>query len=601
MSDFTVFLSNLEQTIQAADGNIADLQKALLEIEEYIDTAAYQELDFEARETLQNTRKELRETIRQAQENDQPPQAEQDLGEPLSAPGSDRPAVNAAQDLGTAPDAPPESRDPLAEQHMEAAEKLFYSGRYAEAINLFDRVLQAEPHWDRARQHRAEAENYLRTGYIPTVALPADAASAYGKAQSAARVGRYQDALALVEKAQANLRELGIQRWQEGQEFAQKLQENIDAEAVYEEGMRLFGQGQIDEAIERVETALRATGLPKYEDRAEAMRAVKSTLRELNETLSQAVIEPAALSQIKANLDRLNAEFGANPAFERARERLKTAIPRVVEPLKEETRSLKTKAERAASLEEALYLANTARANLNQIRNLEGVDESLDRLQTETERLVRQVQKLDDDLERAKQAYDRNRNWPAEAWRISAEARESYPNDPEAAALNRQLRRFRYTRAALGFGGVILGLLILYLLGSWGVNRFQAYQLAQTPTATLTPTTTATLTPTATATSTPTATLTPSVTPTFTPTPIAGVTLREVWARNGCYEGFSAVGKIPSGATLRFLPSERRFDSFNRECLLVEFQGESGSVIGWVLLADIDALQQGVGTPTPAP
>ena len=113
---------------------------------------------------------------------------------------------------------------------------------------LFDRILQLEPNWERPKQHRSEAENYLRTGYIPVVALPADAASAYGKAQSAARVGRYADALALLEKAQSVLHGLGIQRWQEGQEFAQKLQENIDAEKAYEEGLALFQKGQIDEA-----------------------------------------------------------------------------------------------------------------------------------------------------------------------------------------------------------------------------------------------------------------------------------------------------------------------------------------------------------------
>ena len=127
---------------------------------------------------------------------------------------------------------------------MEMAEKLFYSGRYAEAVQIFDRILQVEPNWERARQHRTEAENYLRTGYIPVVALPADAASAYGKAQSAARVGRFADALALLENAQNALHELGIQRWQEGQDFAQKLQENIDAEKAFEEGLHSFPAGK---------------------------------------------------------------------------------------------------------------------------------------------------------------------------------------------------------------------------------------------------------------------------------------------------------------------------------------------------------------------
>ena len=74
-----------------------------------------------------------------------------------------------------------------------------------------------------------------------------------------------------------------------------------------------------------------------------------------------------------------------------------------------------------------------------------------------------------------------------------------------------------------------------------------------------------------------------------TPTPVAGITLRDVWARSDCYEGFSAIGRIPTEGLVRFLPAERRFDSFNRECALVEHQGDEGSVIGWVLLADLEA------------
>ena len=33
----------------------------------------------------------------------------------------------------------------------------------------------------------------------------------------------------------------------------------------------------------------------------------------------------------------------------------------------------------------------------------------------------------------------------------------------------------------------------------------------------------------------------------------------------------------------------RRFDDFNRECVLVEYAGTEGSVIGWVLIADLGA------------
>ena len=186
---------------------------------------------------------------------------------------------------------------------MTEAEKLFYGGHYAEAIKLYDQVLQIEPDWDRARQHRSESENYLRTGYIPSVALPAEAATAFGKAQSAARLGRYQDAMALLNKAQSTLREIGIQRWQEGQEFEQKLQQNIDAEIVYEEGMKLFAQGQFDEGIDRVETAARATGLPRYNDRVQAMRQVREQLRQATEILNASTPTPKAVARAKNILD----------------------------------------------------------------------------------------------------------------------------------------------------------------------------------------------------------------------------------------------------------------------------------------------------------
>jgi hypothetical protein len=44
------------------------------------------------------------------------------------------------------------------------------------------------------------------------------------------------------------------------------------------------------------------------------------------------------------------------------------------------------------------------------------------------------------------------------------------------------------------------------------------------------------------------------------------------------------------------LPTERRFDQFNRECLLVEYLGEGRSTIGWVLIEDIGSFE---ATPTP--
>ncbi len=244
----------INELLNRENASPAELRNLMLEIEEFISSDEYSALKPEERSQLQSVRKDLLTRIQQ-QENGGGDQTMEGVSTDKSIRAeASQPSTNHNND-GQAVKESAREHNPMAEQQMEMAERLFYSGRYAEAIQIFDRVLQLEPNWERARQHRSEAENYLRTGYIPAVALPADAASAYSKAQSAARVGRFADALALLEKAQLILRDLGIQRWQEGQEFAQKLQESIDAENVYEEGMALFNQGRMDEAIDRIDAA----------------------------------------------------------------------------------------------------------------------------------------------------------------------------------------------------------------------------------------------------------------------------------------------------------------------------------------------------------
>jgi tetratricopeptide (TPR) repeat protein len=600
MNPFDSLEHQIENLRQQNTASLVEIRNLLLEVEEFIDSDDYRNLAPDERSRLQDGRKELIAKI-ETRENSKEG-GEQTTTQELAPDGSPPESAGKKSALGNEPASAQQTvheHNPIAEQQIEVAEKLFYSGRYAEAIQIFDRVLQLEPNWERARQHRSEAENYLRTGYIPIVALPADAASAYGKAQSAARVGRYADALALLEKAQALMRDLGIQRWQEGQEFAQKLQENIDAENVYEEGLAEFNEGQIDTAIEKVEAAVRPTGLPKYADKAKEFRQVKETLRSIHDSLSQATIDPQAVSQAKSSLDGLVAEYGHNPAFERLIERFKTVVPRVVEPLTEQTRSLKKQAERAPTLEEALYLARQAKQNLDQIRNLAGVDESLDRLQYDIDKLQRDIQKFDNDLQAAARAYENHPNWPSEAAGLSAEVLDRYPIDPGVTRLKRNLRSYYWKLAGVRAGIVLAGIILVLIIANLGINRFRAYQLSLTPT--VTPT--MTMTPTSTFTPTPTTTLTPTITPTpepsNTPLPISSLAQRDIWARSGCYEGFNAVGRIRAGGEVRFLPSERRFDDFNRECALVEYQREGGDVIGWVLMMDLGSIAPPTATFSP--
>jgi hypothetical protein len=136
-------------------------------------------------------------------------------------------------------------------------------------------------------------------------------------------------------------------------------------------------------------------------------------------------------------------------------------------------------------------------------------------------------------------------------------------------------------------GGIVLGIIIVALLLWLGGNGVRAYIIALTPTATYTPTGTATPTRTPNPTATTTPSPRPTDTPTITPTPLTGSTFRQVWVRAGCYETFDAVARIPEGGIVRFLPAERSFDNFNRECVFVQYTGETRTVIGWILLADL--------------
>lgn len=579
MVEFETIQAEANRLLAQEPAPLPEIRKLMVEMDELFTSPEFQEMEREQRSALQSLYKELRARVRGTEV----------VAAPASA-GNMPEAGFAIPDDGPTLKNPPKAREhnPEAELTMSEAEKLFYGGRYAEAIKLYDQVLQIEPDWDRARQHRSESENYLRTGYIPSVALPAEAATAFGKAQSAARLGRYQEAMALLNKAQASLREMGIQRWQEGQEFEQKLQQNIDAEIVYEEGLKLFARGEFDEGIDRVETAARATGLPRYNDRVQIMRQVRDQLRQATEILNSATPNPKAISRAKHILDGMTLEYGDNPTLARLRSRLDLVIPKVLEPLKEQVRSFKAQAERTQTLDAALGKIQQARQVLDQIRTLDPLGDDLGTLQEELDRQARDVQRLQEELQQASVALNTNRSWPAAAARMSQEVRSRYPNDPGVIELNRGLASYHYTLTGIKIGGIIIIIFLVAMLLWAAYGRVNAYIISLTPTATPTPT--ATEMPTRTPTPTPTETPTPrpTATPTITPTPLTGVLARMVWVRSGCYETFDAIGRIPEGGIVRFLPTERRFDPLtNRECVFVEYQGETRTIIGWVQLVDL--------------
>jgi hypothetical protein len=226
---------------------------------------------------------------------------------------------------------------------------------------------------------------------------------------------------------------------------------------------------------------------------------------------------------------------------------------------------------------------------LDQIRNLGGLDETLDYLQNDVDKLIRETLKFEQDIALAMTAYETHRSWPAQAYSISEPVRQRYPNDPKILQLNRLLSGYRAKRNLVRLGIGLTGLLFAGLLVWFLIGRAQAFIISLTPTPTPTATATSTLTPTPTQTATSTPPATATASPSATPTPLSGAALRDLWARSGCYESYNASGRIPAGGQVNFLPGERRFDTFNRECILIEYRGADRTVIGWVLLVDIGA------------
>ena len=485
------------------------------------------------------------------------------------------------------------AHDPEAERLMDEAEEAFYKGNYQVAIPLFEKVIQMEPGWTRAQEHHSEAEEYLRSGNIPSVALPPEAGKAYGKAQSAARVFRYKVALDYLDEAFDHLQEAGIKRWREGEELRHDLENQMQAYDVYKEGLNLLSQGELVGALGKIQTAASAVAIPEYIDKANEVRQDIGLLNDVSDTVSlSGKIPPAKLADARTKLERIRMKYGEVDQLSRLRNRLDLLIPATIQNLLENTQRLKLEAAEAPTASLARQKVDAARENLDLLRQLDAYDSQSLSLENEISTLETEIHANEDAMTRAEEAMKTgNKFFALDALKISTKPRKRFPQDPKILELK---RGFLPTYIIGGLAAIVALILIglLISVGFRGIsNAVYERNLARTPTITATPTITLTptITPTATITPTPTPDYSPTPTYTVTPTPIVVVqTLREVWARSDCYDNFRATGSIPAGMTLTLLPmAERRFDNFNRECVLVEYRSGDYAILGYVLMADV--------------
>ncbi len=485
------------------------------------------------------------------------------------------------------------THDPEAERMMDEAEEAFYKGNYQIAIPLYEKVIQMEPSWSRAQEHHTEAEEYLRSGNIPSVALPPEAGKAYGKAQSAARVFRYKIALDYLEEAFNHLEEAGIKRWREGEELRHDLENQMQAYDVYKDGLNLLAQGELVTALGKIQTAASAVAIPEYIDKAAEVRADIATINDISDIVSLSGKIPAGkLADARAKMERIRMKYGDVTQVSRLRNKLDMLIPATIQSLLDNTHRLKKDADEAPTVSIAKIKISGARENLDLLRQLDAYDTESLTLENEISNLETDIETHEDAIKRAQEALKTGSRLLAfDAIAISRKAARRFPQDPKVLELKKS---FGTTYIISLVAGIIVLVLLVFLISIGARSiREATYRrnLALTPTITRTPT--ITLTPTIT--STPTSTLTPtpdySPTPTttHTPTPVISVmTMREVYMREDCYDEYKAVSLIPEGSILTVLNvGDVRYDRFRNECLFVQFRGSGFTKTGYLLKKDL--------------
>ncbi len=223
------------------------------------------------------------------------------------------------------------TRDPQADALMNQAEAAFYDGKYKDAIQLYEQVLMVKPNWLRAEEHYQLAKEYLQTGNIPEIALPAEAAVLYGKARSAAGVMEFERALAYYEEVKKILQAAGISKFQEGHEFENEVQALIDAHEIYNQGFKAFQAGNLDEALQKIQVAFSASGLALHQDKLVEYRDFQTKLEQIQEKLFQRPINSQLVNEAGAELDALLVKYGSShPTLEQMQLPIQRAIDNIM-------------------------------------------------------------------------------------------------------------------------------------------------------------------------------------------------------------------------------------------------------------------------------
>ena len=294
----------VEEIIEALDEQPHDLEKLeglLQEAKDLIRTPIFSQADFDDQDALENARRDLEDAIARLRQD---------------------PREGAGEEASTE-----STHVSEAERLMNEAERAFYAGKYLEAIGKYEKVLALEPDWPRAKNHKAQVEEYLNSGHLPAHALPPEAAVLFGKAQSALNVQSYDRASDYWEKAKVILEEAGIHNFKDGQEFERQLNQELEARDAYQEGLKLLEQGEWDEALNKIQAAASLAPLPLYKEKAEELKETRRKIREIRQTLTARPLLTEMVPGAADDLNILVTIYEKNPEIQRLQELWQATYP----------------------------------------------------------------------------------------------------------------------------------------------------------------------------------------------------------------------------------------------------------------------------------
>lgn len=529
----------------------------------------------------------------------------------------------------------------MAQKLMNDADDLYWRGKWQEAYDLYEQVLVIEPDWPRAQEYVQKAKyNYENRVGIPKAAIPDTVKLPFARAESASSRWELENAKTFVDIAKSEASKLGLGQWDDLTDLVSRIENNIDiqksfetalsmpesqideaiekvsvafeqskrplyaqklddlkkkkAKIFFDEGIKLFKLGRLDEALAKIDDAVKQQQENLiYSETYSELSRFKETQQEIRQYLETPKIVAAQFIEIENRFKYIQSilakypEAASNqPTIRELQIRFDAQRPLVLSDIKASINTAQKRFESATKIDDAEMTHTEAAESLNLYARLGADQNEIKRFTERKDNRQIEIEKITSDVETLSQKASFKKKFSKDEAERATELLGRFPNDASVKKLQKPLQSYE-TQSRVFIIGIIIGVMIVVsILSFMGLNAWKGYVLSLTPTATLTLTPTSTLTPT------PTLPPTSTPLPSATPLPTKMQVLRDLYARSGCYEKFKFTGRIPEGAVVTLLPSERKIDDLKRECILVEYQNSDESVVGWVLLLDLGAINR---------